>query len=815
MTLAASVSSSLVPSALEADAIALDQFIQLLFRYADERTFVSWRAFPDDADKGAPIFIQSSIVIEDHSALAEAATYWATMAAQAARPAVFCPPIATFTSAKRARELDLANGLALSVECDTHPQRARELLERLLGPATVVVASGGVWTDPESQQPHEKLHLHWRLVEPTSDADEHARLKRARIYATRLVGGDATNIPAVHPIRWPGSWHRKGVPRLARIVTAAADRELVLEDALGVLADAIALLPPEQRPASSIEGGDGSPTSSLIAQLMSGESIHAPLCALAFRYVLGGMPGALVVETLRGLLETIPLAARGGEGRWEAHYRDVPRTVRSAEEKLAGRTPTSTPAAVDLDAFLESQAPAAPAIIIARAADRPSEIPAELLTPPGILGQVAQYSLDTAVRPVPIFAVQAALALGSVVCARRYVTTQRNYSSLYFLNVAKSGSGKEEAKTTIERVLTAAGHRRLIGPSAYSSGNAVFSALLRKPAHIAIIDEFGKYMEAAAREYDNFRADTIKQLMEAFGRLHGDMATPQFSTMTMSASQAADAEPKVIQRPAITLLALTTPSSFYDAIHSSRVQDGFLNRFLIAEHTGPRLPAREWTDVEVPAPVVRWVQEILAPHSNLDVGTQLDLLPAAAQVDFSPDALERSRRFEQKMLDLSSSLEREGLGDMPIRAREIGLRLALICTLSDTPDTPVITTDIIDWCFAYVEYFLHQTLHALRTRVADSATERTRNRLLEAIRAAGPRGISTRDYHRGKAFIGIPMRERREAIDSLLAAELVAWVTVDPGRLGGRPRTALVALAEDEAGADGDAMILSSSSDAA
>jgi hypothetical protein len=806
VTVAASALFPSSPSALEADPIALGQFIQLLFRYADERTFVSWRAFPDDADKGRPVFIESSIVTDDRAQLAEAATYWATKAAQFPRPAVFCPPIATFANAKRAREMDLANGLALSVECDAHPQQAREFLERLLGPATVVVASGGVWQEPETQVPLEKLHLHWRLAEPTSDTEAHAQLKRARILATRLVGGDATNIPAVHPIRWPGSWHRKAMPRLARIVASAMDRELVLADALEQLEDAGAQLPPAERPAASLNGtGDGAASAALVQQLMSGEAIHAPLCALAFRYVLSGMPGGLVVETLRGLLEAIPPGARGDAGRWESHYRDVSRTVRSAEEKLAGRTPAPS---IDVSEFI-TPLHTAPAIVIARPADIPKNVPTELLTPPGILGDVARYGIETAVRPVPIFAAQAALALGSVVCARRYVTTQRNYSSLYFLNVAKSGTGKEEAKTTIERILSAAGYRRLVGPSAYSSGNAVFSALLRKPAHIAIIDEFGKYMEAAAREYDNFRADTIKQLMEAFGRLHGDMATPQFSTMTMSASQAADAEPKVIQRPAITLLALTTPSSFYDSIHSSRVQDGFLNRFLIAEYAGPRMPAREWSDVEVPAPIVKWIQELLAPHSNLDVGTQVDSIADAALVTFSPEALERSRLFERKMLDLAVALEREGLGDMPIRAREIGLRLSLICTLSDTPDTPVITTEIVDWCFSYVEYFLHQTLHALRTRVADSATERTRNRMLEAIRAAGERGVTTRELHRGKAFIGIPTRERRDAIESLIAAELVAWTPVQHSGAG-RPRTALVALA-DETGEPRDEAVESSS----
>jgi hypothetical protein len=787
---------------LEADERELAQFIPALFRYAD-RGFVSWRAFSDASKDRPPTFIESSQVLDDGGAsLVEAAVYYATRAAQCSEPVVFCPPIATFTSTKRAREIDLANGLALSVECDSYPQRARSLLERLLGPATVVVASGGIWMEPVSQEPHEKLHLHWRLAEPTSDAEEHARLKRARILATRLVGGDATNVPAVHPIRWPGSWHRKSTPRLARIVAIDVARELQLTDALEQLALADAELSPEQRaPSTGLAAGAATDTGDLVRQLMSGEAMHAPIAALAFRYLLGGMNDGMAVLTLRGLMDAIPTSARGEAGRWEGHYGDVPRAVRTAREKI-GHVPATS--AVDVADFVLTLAPSAPAVIIARPADAPKDIPAHLVTPPGILGDVARYGLATSVRPVPIFAAQGALALGSVVCGRRYVTTQRNYSSLYFLNVAKSGTGKEEAKTTIERILKASGFRRLVGPSSYSSGNAVFSALLRKPAHLAIVDEFGKYMEAAAREFDNFRADTIKQLMEAFGRVHGDMSTPQFSTMTMSATAANELEPKIIQRPAITLLAMTTPGSFYDAMRSSRIQDGFLNRFLIAEHASPREEAREFVDAEVPPAVIAWIQQMLAPHSNLDLGTQLDAISDAAVVDFTPDALRRTKTFEREMLALADRLDREGLGDMPIRSREIAMRLALVCTLSDTPDTPMITTDIVDWCIEYVTFFLHQTLAALRTRVADSATERTRNQILAIVRNAGWRGITKRELDRDKAFYGIPVRDRQDAIASLQSAELIGWGSVAASDLGGRPRHAWFALddAETEHGAE-------------
>ena len=54
-------------------------------------------------------------------------------------------------------------GPALSVELDSYAQYGLETLEAILGPATVVVRSGGRWIDEEGAQ-HDKLHAHWRLA---------------------------------------------------------------------------------------------------------------------------------------------------------------------------------------------------------------------------------------------------------------------------------------------------------------------------------------------------------------------------------------------------------------------------------------------------------------------------------------------------------------------------------------------------------------------------------------------------------------------------------------------------------------------------
>jgi hypothetical protein len=191
---------------------------------------------------------------------------------------VFCPPIATFKTKDRASEADVHQALALSVECDAQPREARERLEALLGPATVVVTSGGTWMDPATGELQPKLRLHWRLAAP-AEGSRLADLKEARRLATRIAGADASNVPPCHPIRWPGSWHRKGDPTLCAIETLWADREIHLDEALATLR---AAAPPEHpRQQGNGAAGESSDWSDLLANIAAGHDLHDSITKLA------------------------------------------------------------------------------------------------------------------------------------------------------------------------------------------------------------------------------------------------------------------------------------------------------------------------------------------------------------------------------------------------------------------------------------------------------------------------------------------------------------------------------------------------------
>jgi hypothetical protein len=314
------------------DREQLSGFVGAMFRYADAGTYASLRTFLE-LEEGPPVEIRGIQLSGDLAQLIDRTIGRAQLAADYAKPCVFAPPVATFADPKRAREVDLANGLALSVELDQRAEPSRKRLEFLIGPATAVVASGGEWTDPETGEVQPKLHLHWRLKEPTRAPEAHARLKRAREIATALVGGDCTNKPVVHPIRWPGSWHRKAQPKLCHLLSLQPEAEIDLQDALGILLDIL----PEFSGGSSTGRSAGDPgndrdTAELVRRIISGEELHSCLRDLAWRYLKAGMAQPQVVLTLRGLMDGIGPAGR--DQRWQHRRDQIPMLVRTASEKL-------------------------------------------------------------------------------------------------------------------------------------------------------------------------------------------------------------------------------------------------------------------------------------------------------------------------------------------------------------------------------------------------------------------------------------------------------------------------------------------------
>jgi hypothetical protein len=230
-------------SKLQADAGAIETFANALFRHATPGTYIHYRGFDEhNADAKIAVFEYAIIPPDgDLRQIAALAARLATLAARFSPPSNFCPPIATFSDPKKGKAEHLADGLAIQVDLDKRPQAGRDRLVAVLGPPTVIVATGGTWIDPETNVVEDKVHAYWRLKRPARTPEEHTLLKYANEVACALVGGDRSAITPVHPMRWPGSWHRKGNPRRAFIAEINDDTEIDLGGAMAILDQASGL----------------------------------------------------------------------------------------------------------------------------------------------------------------------------------------------------------------------------------------------------------------------------------------------------------------------------------------------------------------------------------------------------------------------------------------------------------------------------------------------------------------------------------------------------------------------------------------------
>jgi hypothetical protein len=309
------------------DADQMDRFVRCVFKNASGDGHVSLRTFAEHDRTIPPISVRGVKLSRGVDTLVKAAVKEAQKAAAHEVPAVFCPPIATFKDSYHAREEDLDEGPVITVECDENPKAALMKLGVVIGYPTLLLESGGTTAEDEA-----KTHMHWRLTVPARGPEQLAKLKEVRILAAKLVGADPTSGPIPHPIRWAGAWHRKGKPKLARIVEQT-ENEFDLDTVLAKLQAAIGVTPGSK----SSGRADDRETETLEANVRSGREYHPSLVPLAMRKVVAGGEKKAIIKELETLMDSVTAAK---DQRWADRRAQIPAIVESAFKKLKSRSQT-------------------------------------------------------------------------------------------------------------------------------------------------------------------------------------------------------------------------------------------------------------------------------------------------------------------------------------------------------------------------------------------------------------------------------------------------------------------------------------------
>lgn len=414
------------------------------------------------------------------------------------------------------------------------------------------------------------------------------------------------------------------------------------------------------------------------------------------------------------------------------------------------------------------------------------DIPSHLLNVPGVLGLAVEHYNATSTQNQPQFAVQTALALGSVVLGRYWMTEHDNFTSLYLVNLGVTGSGKEFSRKFISRALEESGLGDVVGPSMYASSAGIMSELAWKPRHITVYDEFGMLLASTGNNSNTNLRDAQRLLMSLFGQL-GDVARPvAYSTNGKTAQQIEGMRSQKVVRPAVTILGLSTPETFFDALSQDDVASGFLNRLLVVNsRRDPQVEdMRAWR--KIPAELRTWINEFGSTGDEDFLAGELSTEAEEPEiVEFTPGAKARLREIAQEVIDLQAKYRPYRLDGMLSRSREIAMRIALIVSLSRKKKR--IDEVSVDWSWDYVRFYTMEMIANTRRMMGSTPTARIADHLADVIAQAGKKGLSQRDMGRKSyEFAKLDSRAQGEVIYALTTHMDIVKVSIK-GDSRGRP----------------------------
>ena len=407
----------------------------------------------------------------------------------------------------------------------------------------------------------------------------------------------------------------------------------------------------------------------------------------------------------------------------------------------------------------------------------------------GVLRDIYNYYNMSSGKWQPGFAIQTALACCSVILGRCYKSDKRHHPNLYFLNIGKSTTGKETAKSVIETIMEETSNGYLVAGDGYTSDGAVISALLDRPKHITVIDEFGRYIEASKGQQNSQKLEANTKIMEAFGRSNGIMRSKVYSTMTLKKEGTDIMNNKNIYNPSLTILAATTPDRFYAAIGIHSIKDGFINRFIIniSELERGRYELKE--EIPVPQAIKEWAKKVYERNGSQS-HTAHDA-PNFTVIHLLPEAIEAQKKYEDYYIAQMNVLEKVGIAEMAGRTNEIGSKVALIHALSRDPMTEVITAEDVEWANKYVLHCYENALSAMKRNLSSSDHEQHKMEILAALQDAAPDYIKLTDMYKVKPYSKHNKKYLIELLDVLVESGLIADRTSSGV---GRPTREFVAI---------------------
>ena len=385
----------------------------------------------------------------------------------------------------------------------------------------------------------------------------------------------------------------------------------------------------------------------------------------------------------------------------------------------------------------------------------PVEFPPHLLKVPGFVGQVVQYTLSNAHRPQPVLSLWAAICLQAALAGRKICDPFGSRTNLYVIALAESGQGKDLPRIVNRRILTGAGLLEYEGPEDIASDSGLLAAVAHQPALLMQLDEVGRLLKScnAVGAGSSHLYNITSQLLRLYSSTGGMYQGKAYGDRSRN---------NPIDQPCLTIYGSTVAESFWGAMSSESIGDGFLARMLpvIGDDDVKKRRARQ---TPVPEAILNHAQAwgVYKPGGNL------------ASVHPAPTVVEYTIEAEEVLQHFDDHFEQRGKKSGPwrpvwVRAGQKAQSLALVYVASRGTDNLRIDAEAIQWGCEMSEYCSNLFETIGDQHIADSDFERKCQKVYQAVVKRGDAGLSHRRLCGLRCWRSLTPKERQDVLQSLI-----------------------------------------------
>ncbi len=400
--------------------------------------------------------------------------------------------------------------------------------------------------------------------------------------------------------------------------------------------------------------------------------------------------------------------------------------------------------------------------------------PEEILTPPGLVGEVVRFIRGAAGVSQPKFA----LAAGLTVCGAFLGRGVRDYTgqrtNLYTLAVGGTSAGKNDPIRAIGKLVDAMAAKKLIAGEV-TSDSALEILIEAFPVRLFLLDEVGQYltMVKGAGQSNGHLRTVIPALTKCWSAAGGSF---------IGKARGRDASgkwkpPKQIDEPCVCLYGTSAPEVLFDAMSDADFADGSIPRF-IPFISGSRPMYEAKPEIVVPNELrdglVKALRSLGIPaHGAKEQDGAAADVPGAMLIKETEGAMQTFAKLEDVKHE---NLVKADNGDRVLylygKIVENARRVALIVAALRNPSSPLIDERDAAYGCELMTLAVRDMVATVRDKVAANQAERRKKDLRLIIRRAGADGITQSELTRKTQ--SMRKNDRDEALQDLVEAEEVA-----------------------------------------